>query len=93
MAADEALVKQLQEEKAAAEAAKEAELRAKLEQEYQAKTQDDPELIRLQQQLDAAKAQREAAMQEEIDRQVAEQLGKTKQPEEPSVLVEEKPAK
>ena len=93
LAADEALVKQLQEEKAAAEAAKEAELRAKLEQEYQAKTQDDPELIRLQQQLDAAKAQREAAMQEEIDRQVAEQLGKTKQPEEPSVLVEEKPAK
>ena len=92
LAQEEALVKQLQEEQAAA---KEAELRAKLEAEYQAKAaeqmENDPELIRLQQQLEAAKAQREAAMQEEIDRQVAAQLAKDKEePETPSVL-EEKP--
>ena len=96
LAEEEARVKQLQEEAAAKAqeeaAAKEAALRAKLEEEYQAKTAEDPELVRLQQQLEAAKAQREAAMQEEIDRQVAEQLGK-KEVEEPSVLKDEKASK
>ncbi len=81
---EEELVQQLQAEKQAQEQAaaqaKEAALRAQLEEEYKAKAAselaNDPELIRLQQQLEAVKAQREAAAQEEIDRQVAEQLQK-----------------
>ncbi|OUO56429.1 ankyrin repeat domain-containing protein [Candidatus Avelusimicrobium gallicola] len=100
LAQEEARVKELQEQQAAKaqqEAqAKEAALRAKLEAEYQEKAaqamQNDPELIRLQQQLDAAKAQRQAAMQEEIDRKVEEQLNKTDAPA-PSVLTENAPAK
>ncbi len=92
LAEEEARVKQLQDEQTAKAqqeaAAKEAALREKLEAEYQAKSAEDPELVRLQQQLDAAKAQREAAMQEEIDRQVAEQMGKAKEPV-PSVLKED----
>ena len=95
LAQEEALVKSLQQEQAAKaqqEAqAKEAALRAQLEAEYQEKAaqamQNDPELIRLQQQLDAAKAQRQAAMQEE-----EEQLNKTDAPA-PSVLTENAPAK
>ena len=100
LAQEEARVKELQEQQAAKaqqEAqAQEAALRAKLEAEYQEKAaqamQNDPELIRLQQQLDAAKAQRQAAMQEEIDRKVEEQLNKTDAPA-PSVLTENAPAK
>lgn len=100
LAQEEARVKELQEQQAAKaqqEAqAKEAALRAQLEAEYQEKAaqamQNDPELIRLQQQLDAAKAQRQAAMQEEIDRKVEEQLNKTDAPA-PSVLTENAPAK
>lgn len=96
LAAEEAVVQQLkdeQEARARAEAeAEAAALRAQIEQEYQAKAaeqmQNDPELIRLQQQLEAAKAQKEAALQEEIDRQVAAKLGKDA-PEAPSVLAEE----
>lgn len=100
LAQEEARVKELQEQQAAKaqqEAqAKEAALRAQLEAEYQEKAaqamQNDLELIRLQQQLDAAKAQRQAAMQEEIDRKVEEQLNKTDAPA-PSVLTENAPAK
>lgn len=97
LAQEEALVQQLkdaQEAQAKADAeAKEAALRAQLEQEYQAKAaeqlENDPELIRLQQQLDAAKAQRKAAIQEEIDRQVAAQMNpNAAAPAEPSVLKE-----
>ena len=96
LAAEAAVVQQLkddQEARARAEAeAEAAALRAQIEQEYQAKAaeqmQNDPELIRLQQQLEAAKAQKEAALQEEIDRQVAAKLGKDA-PEAPSVLAEE----
>lgn len=96
LADEEAVVQQLkdeQEARARAEAeAEAAALRAQIEQEYQAKAaeqmQNDPELIRLQQQLEAAKAQKEAALQEEIDRQVAAKLGKDA-PEAPSVLAEE----
>ena len=96
LAAEEELVKQLQKQaEEASRSPEEIQLRAKLEEEYQAKVAEDPELVRLQQQLEAAKAQREAAMQEEIDRQVAEQLGKQEKsaPAEPSVLAEEKAAK
>lgn len=96
LAEEEALVQQLkdeQEAQARAEAeAQAAALRAQIEQEYQAKVaeqmQNDPELVRLQQQLEAAKAQKEAALQEEIDRQVAAKLGKDV-PTAPSVLAEE----
>lgn len=96
LADEEALVRQLQDEaEAQARAEAEAEaaaLRAQIEQEYQAKAaeqmQNDPELVRLQQQLEAAKAQKEAALQEEIDRQVAAKLGKDV-PAAPSVLAEE----
>ena len=95
LAEEEALAKQLQQQaEEANRSPEEIELRAKLEQEYQAQVADDPELIRLQQQLEAAKAQKEAAMQEAIDRKVAEQLGQkeTAAPAEPSVLAEEKAA-
>ena len=96
LADEEAVVQQLKDEQEArARAVAEAEaaaLRAQIEQEYQAKAaeqmQNDPGLIRLQQQLEAAKAQKEAALQEEIDRQVAAKLGKDA-PEAPSVLAEE----
>lgn len=96
LADEEAVVQQLQDEaEAQARAEAEAEaaaLRAQIEQEYQAKVaeqmQNDPELVRLQQQLEAAKAQKEAALQEEIDRQVAAKLGKDV-PAAPSVLAEE----
>lgn len=96
LAEEEALVQRLkdeQEAQARAEAeAQAASLRAQIEQEYQAKVaeqmQNDPELVRLQQQLEAAKAQKEAALQEEIDRQVAAKLGKDV-PAAPSVLAEE----
>jgi len=94
LAEQEAVVAQLkaeQEARAKAEAeAQAAELRAQLEQEYQAKAaelENDPELIRLQQQLEAAKAQKQAALQEEMDRRLAEKTGRAVPA--PSVLEEE----
>lgn len=94
LAEQESVVTQLKAEqeaqaKAAAEA-EAAELRAQLEQEYQAKTaelENDPELVRLQQQLEAAKAQKQAALQEEMDRRLAEKTGRAVPA--PSVLEEE----
>lgn len=94
LAAQDAIVAQLQAEKEAEEKAKaEAEaaaLRAQLEQEYQAKAaqlEEDPELVRLQQQLEAAKAQKAAALQEELDREFALRTGKAVPT--PTVLEEE----
>ncbi len=98
LASQEAVVKELQEkqeakikaEKEAAEAAVRAEVEAQF-QEQAAALENDPELIRLQQQLEAARAQKQAALQEAMDRQVAQKLGKA--PPEPSVLAEEESAK
>lgn len=65
-------------------------LRAQMEEEYQARAamlDDDPELQRLQQQLEAAKAKKTAALQQELDREIALKIG---QPvPAPSVLQEE----
>ena len=102
LAQDEALVAQMQAEadaqaraaaqqaaqEAAAKAqAKKAEVRAQVEAQLNQNLDEDPELVRLQQQqLDAAKAQKQAALQEEIDRRVAQELGEA--PATPSVLAE-----
>ncbi len=80
---EENTVSQLQAEKAAEltqqAAEKEAEVRAQVTQEYQDKTallDNDPEIQRLQQQLENAKAQKAAALQAEIDQRVDEQMGR-----------------
>lgn len=101
LAQDEALVAQLQaqadeqtqaaaqqaaQEAAAKAQAKKAEVRAQVEAQLNQNLDEDPELVRLQQQLDAAKAQKQAALQEEIDRRVAQELGEA--PATPSVLAE-----
>ena len=83
LASDEQTVSQLQADKAAEisqqVAAQEAEVRAKVAQEYQAQTaalENDPEIQRLQQQLEAAKAKKAAALQAEMDQRVDEQMGR-----------------
>ncbi len=82
LASQEAAVAQLkaEQEAAARELAqqKEAAVRAKLEQEYQAKAaqlENDPELQQLEQQLAAAKAKKQAALQQEMDNRLAQELG------------------
>lgn len=83
LAQQEAAISQLQEEQAnqlkQAQEAKEAEVRAALAQEYEAKTaalENDPELQRLQQQLEEAKAQKAAALEAEMNQRVDEQMGR-----------------
>lgn len=82
LAQDEEVARQLAAEKEAQERQlaeeKEAAVRAKVEQEYQERTaqlDDDPELQQLQQQLEAARAKKQAALQQEIDQRVAQELG------------------
>ena len=63
-------------------AQKEAQARAKVEQEYQdlaAQLEQDPELLQLQQQWEAAKAKKEAALKRLKEQRLAEELGVTTQ--------------
>lgn len=89
-AKEEAAAKAAKEAEEAAKRAEEEAVRAEVEAQFQeqaAALESDPELVRLQQQLEAARAQKQAALQEAMDRQVAEKLGKVSP--EPSVLKEE----
>lgn len=79
LAAQEAQLAELKaekeaEEKAAFEAKKE-EVRSKLEQDYQTELESDPELARLQKQLAAAKARKEAALQQKYKNRLNKELG------------------
>ena len=58
--------------------AKEQAVRSQLEAEYQTRSsalENDPEILALQQQLEAAKAQKEAALQQEMNQRFNQEMG------------------
>ena len=58
--------------------AKEQAVRSQLEAEYQTRSaalENDPEILALQQQLEAAKAQKEAALQQEMNQRLNQEMG------------------
>lgn len=72
LAQEEAAISQMKDEQ-------ESAARERLEQEYQAKTaalENDPELLRLQQQLEEARARKAAALEQEMNQRLDSQLGR-----------------